>query len=489
MMLLCNTSCSRFLDVDTIGKATIETFFSDYQGLETAFVGMYSRAGSFYDSYAIIYPELAGDLLDLQIEGSELQRAAFNFTSIPSDNSGYPRYIWKEAYDVVTNANNIIYYGDILKGKFPVYEDKILEIIAHAYYIRALMFFHLASAYSQNYTYSSDASHLGVPVPNRPLGFNEKIARPTLAKSYEQILSDVLYAKNLMLQHDSKKGPYYASADACSAFLARIYLYMGNYTEAEKYSSEIMSKYDLSSAKGSNSDYEMMWRYPHMNIGEETIFRFTNFEHSSTLANNFNPATTTKMLPSKKLLDLFDGDNDIRRKRLLYYDLEYEGYKDGLHSFSKNACMKYYVNDKYKIDNNGIYGHSDPVVFRCSEMYLIHAECLCNRENPDLEGAVNDIKALIARATGVEKENVVLSYSSKDDVNLLIEKERMKELCFEGHRLYDITRRHKAVERDSTTTSTCLKVDYPNYRLILPICQLEMDANDAMEQNEGYGKR
>mgnify|MGYP000780135395 FL=1 len=152
-----------------------------------------------------------------------------------------------------------------------------------------------------------------------------------------------------------------------------------------------------------------------------------------------------------------------------------------------DACVKYYVNDKYKKDNNGLYGHSDPFVVRCSEMYLIRAEALCNRTNPDLDGAAADLKALIARATGKKAEEITLEYSGQDGMNALIERERMRELCFEGHRLLDIARRHQNLVRDESSSAITKTLEYPDYRFVLPICQLEMDSNPAMQQNPGYG--
>ena len=71
-------------------------------------------------------------------------------------------------------------------------------------------------------------------------------------------------------------------------------------------------------------------------------------------------------------------------------------------------------------------------------------------------------------------------------MNALIERERMRELCFEGHRLLDIARRHQNLERDESASATTKKLVYPDYRFVLPICQLEMDSNPAMKQNPGY---
>ena len=61
--------------------------------------------------------------------------------------------------------------------------------------------------------------------------------------------------------------------------------------------------------------------------------------------------------------------------------------------------------------------------------------------------------------------------------------ERMKELCFEGHRLYDITRRHEALKRDAGSNTQVQTINYPDYRFILQIPIIETETNPDIQQN------
>jgi hypothetical protein len=122
-------------------------------------------------------------------------------------------------------------------------------------------------------------------------------------------------------------------------------------------------------------------------------------------------------------------------------------------------------------------------------MYLIHAEALCRRTNPDLAGAAADIKALQARAMGKKVEEITLTYKDADELLKIIEDERVRELNMEGHRLFDITRLGHNLERGTSTTSTMKSLAWPDYRFALPICQTEMDTNEAMKQNDGYATK
>ena len=74
--------------------------------------------------------------------------------------------------------------------------------------------------------------------------------------------------------------------------------------------------------------------------------------------------------------------------------------------------------------------------------------------------------------------------STVDGLLEAVKTERIKELCFEGHRLFDIIRRKEDLVR--TNNADVKTISYPHYRFILPIDQMEMQSNERMKQTEGY---
>ena len=99
------------------------------------------------------------------------------------------------------------------------------------------------------------------------------------------------------------------------------------------------------------------------------------------------------------------------------------------------------------------------------------------------EAAADDIRTLRSRATGIAKEDVDLTYSNAEELDAIIQRERIKELFLEGHRLYDITRRKENLERDASCGSSVLTMEYPDDRFILPIPLVELDASPLMQPN------
>ena len=70
----------------------------------------------------------------------------------------------------------------------------------------------------------------------------------------------------------------------------------------------------------------------------------------------------------------------------------------------------------------------------------------------------------------------------------IIQDERRKELMFEGHRLFDLTRKKKSFTKYSSD-GAIIDVNYPSNKTILPIPQSEIDANyniTESDQNADY---
>ena len=63
-VLFFTASCN-FLNVEQTGKQDIPSFFSDALSLEVAVNGIYNLTYAYYDTYAILYPEVTGDLIRL----------------------------------------------------------------------------------------------------------------------------------------------------------------------------------------------------------------------------------------------------------------------------------------------------------------------------------------------------------------------------------------------------------------------------------------
>lgn len=462
MMSLSTLSSCSFLEVEELGKSDTDAFFSELLGLRTARIGLYSITYDFYDQHLYRYAEVAGDNLQSVVVGSGSEMYdEFNFASTSDSETTSAGYIWKRGYAIITNANTILSYTGDLKTAYPNDVDEIRHIEAEAYFLRALAHFDLVRCYAQPYGYTKDASHLGVPIADHLLGTNELIARSSVKKVYEQIVKDLNTAHDI-LGDAAPSDANYISGMACNALLARIYLYMGNYTLAEEYADKVIPQLTLTP----KDNYAAM--FTGEKIGEEAIFRLTGYYAGHFLKTFYNYESAV-FVPTSDFESLFDP-SDVRMELIKAPD-------------QSLACMKYYDLSSSVPDEQ--FYHI--TVLRGSEMYLIRAEARCNKATPDLDGAANDLRKIRARALGLPESSVEILYNDNaDELMEEIKLERRKELFAEGHRFFDLARWGDDIVRPEDTNSSIKRLEYPDYRYALPITRVEMDANSAMVQNEGY---
>ena len=80
-----------------------------------------------------------------------------------------------------------------------------------------------------------------------------------------------------------------------------------------------------------------------------------------------------------------------------------------------------------------------------------------------------------------------LSGLSQTALRTALEKERQCELCFEGHRWFDLMRTGRTLEvlnEDFKNRGLAFSVE--EYELLLPIPQGQIDIDPDLEQNPGY---
>ncbi len=129
---------------------------------------------------------------------------------------------------------------------------------------------------------------------------------------------------------------------------------------------------------------------------------------------------------------------------------------------------------------------SDPIqqddnvpVIRLSEVYLNRAEAHARSGNDPLAQA--DLNLIRQRALATAPDVTLTGSALLDEILL----ERRRELCYEGHRVFDITRFKQNLVRVDVTGDAANYSDPGNY-FIFPIPQPEMNLNPNIAQNPGY---
>lgn len=459
LLLAGLTACQDFLTVEQKGRTTIPVFLSTPEGLEAGLVGSYNKAYDYMSGEFMKYGDVAGNMLTMRTTGSSTDMLSqYNYVSDPSEETGAVGYIWRRIYEAMSNANNVIQYQPDVLSAYPAQADRLRRILGQAYALRALCHFDECRVYAQAYCYTPDASHLGVPVLLRTPGPNENVSRASVAKVYEQILSDLHEAEKLLSDYslqDAGTDVYHFNLDAVQALLARVCLYKQDWAGAYSYASKVADAHALTEG---NAYLDM---YRTFTTPGEALFRMNGAEMSGKL----KPFYDQVALPADTLLGLYDAA-DLRLKLL---------YQDG-----KKYVCKYLVPDATDTKRD------DPMVIRASEAYLTAAEAACQLS--DFDAARGYLKPILKRAVSEAYATATLDATADADLLALVLRERVKELCFEGHNFFDLARRGQDVKREASTNSTMRLLTWPNDRYVLPIPETELLANLNMQPNPGVNQ-
>jgi len=182
-------------------------------------------------------------ILILDIMGEDIkQNASVNrgkewaeYNGAPTINQNEHREFWAEIYELI-NMTNLMINAEF-EPPAAVQEDYD-NYIGQAYALRALAHFDLVRLFAQTYTFTSDASHPGIPVVTE-FTPDALPTRNTVAEVYEQVISDFETVIPLLASDANNAGVI--TREAAQALLSRVYLYMGRHAEAEALATEVVS--------------------------------------------------------------------------------------------------------------------------------------------------------------------------------------------------------------------------------------------------------
>lgn len=309
---------------------------------------------------------------------------------------------WQNAYQAIYAVNSVLQtLGSI--EKTDTNADTYDHIKGQALALRGLRLLDLASVFCLAYDEQTADTDLGLPLRLDP-DFNKPSKRSSLADTYRQILSDLETSADLLPEQSFDA--YRASKLLAYALLARTYLYMRQYAQAEAYAdSYLQLRSNLLDFNTLNPED----RYPIPQLNNEVIFRGTYYH-------------TT-----------------FSRTNLRIDESRYQEYKDN--DLRKSCFFTVNANDG-SLEFRGTFTASAglTVAPTTSEIWLIKAECRA-REN-DSEGALRCINRLLAHR--MEKASFV-PYDQPPGGNLLdfVLNERRKELLMRGVRWMDVKRLNK----------------------------------------------
>lgn len=434
---LLMTSCSEdLLNLEPVDSLSSNAVFVNQQGANAAVLGMYGGlAGGNNLGFRM---NVVGDIAtnDVSHTGSFNTWRELDLKTWDAVN-GEIAAIWASAFNSINRANNIIAQVDGIDMAQSLKD----QYKGEALFVRALNHFNLAN-------YFGDVPIVLTPT-SAPIDDSYFVSRSPKSDVYQRVIQDLTDAVGLLpVSYNSNNDTKHrATRGAAQALLARLYLYAGDYSNAEARATDVISSnvYSL----GSFED-----QVANKGSSETILELFYN-------ANNQNPVTfwygrnNGGRFEFGATADLWNSfeEGDLRRE-----------------SSIREEAPGVFVNFKYRDNTTGTDGVH---ILRLAEMYLIRAEARIRTGN--LSGAVEDLQVIRRRAFDNPSLVVSLPSNEEDAIDFVLE-ERRREFAFEGHRWHDLVRLGKAVE----------ELEIPVWRTLMPIPNGAREVNPNLTQNDEY---
>jgi starch-binding outer membrane protein, SusD/RagB family len=440
-------SCNKKLDVQPQNSVTpdqIQTS-ADVQALIGGAYSQLQSYGAFGEQFQLV-TDLIADSDQVNWVGTYSQYKDIQRKQVIANNY-VAGTLWGNSYKVIDIANTVIDKLSIVDSA-----DKD-NYHGQALFLRGIMYYELVGIFSKPYSDGGASTNLGVPILVEPVysydSLKDKPSRAPVAQVYAQIVADLTDA--IALQKPLGTSDVYKS----EAFLARVYLSMGDYTNAAIMADDVITNggYQL------NSSYDKAFNNASASLEDIFYIDQTSQSNSGTsnqgivtfyAANYGQPAG----LPSGR------GDAQIDPNYYNYFEAN-----DFRASFVTVGGSIAGFNGDYP-DKWALFYKVIPVV-RLAEMYLTRGEATL-MSGGSLGDPVADINAVRTRSGA----SALSSVTQQDFVD-----ERFREMGFEGDRMWTLKRLKMMFDGGRT---------FDDDMLIMPIPQTEIDVNKNIVQNNGY---
>ncbi|MBE7169468.1 MAG: RagB/SusD family nutrient uptake outer membrane protein [Williamsia sp.] len=468
------SSCSKsFIERPPASSATVDVLYKTDKDFQDAIIGTYQ---ALRNQYNVMYQfgDLRGDDAFIQVSNQPSLTGVDLFSINSSD--ALLNSTWANYYIVINLANNII--AKVADADANVVKNKD-RYLGEAKFLRAIAYFDLVRIFGD------------VQMITKPPTSEEASAAPRtpVAAIYSEIIiKDLLEAGAKLAQTYTGTEVGRATKGAAKAMLGKVYLTIKDYTKAEAVLAELTaSPYTYALLPNFNDLFDYSKNEHH----SEYIFDIEYEEGlgglGSPWTNAFMPNVTNllnyygikggfgeSMSPTRQFSDQWragDKRKDISVQCCGSWKNPTTGAVTVFNSTTAQSfTMKYITPVATQNDSKANWK-----VVRYADVLLMYAEAL--NENGKTTTALTPLNQVRTRA-GL----TTLSGLSQTNARDSILQERRFELCFEGHRWFDLVRTGRAL-------AACAPFGMKDYMTVFPVPLSQVrviNNNTVFPQNTGY---
>lgn len=480
-MALTLAGCNKWLDVKPQNEQSNHAFWNNKEEVKAVVIGSYSQLRNCLE-FMVKWGEVRGDVVELG-PGMTSNQEMLNVKSIEikPDN---PICQWRTFYNAINRANSVIDNAEAVLEKDNTFSRELCDTyIAEARWVRALCYFYLVRTFR-------DVPYVTTPYLDDQTKFEvPKIDGMEVLRLISDDLLSCLDDLPIAYEAGSWENKGRATVWSAYALLADIYLWMEDYDSAITMCSKLENS-QLYSLVPNESWYTIY--YP--GNSDESIFELqwsADLEQSNNLfAWFYNDSNSNNYAVSESAMAKFteiEGETDIRG--------------NGGSFITASSKIWKYAGTDVGVDNIRESANRDAnwIIYRYADILLMHAEALVMRGGADdYAAAWQYVVQVRERAGYLVHPDVPAERSEALD---MVMDERMRELCFEGKRWFDLVRmatRNEGEYKGRLISLLLLNVaakDRPlyesklqnTYGYFLPVNEADMDASGGvLIQNPYY---
>jgi tetratricopeptide (TPR) repeat protein len=428
--------CKKPLDVEPTQSIDESVALKTNSDVQVALVGAYADMGAadLYGGRVYVNTELLGNSNELSWSGTFQGLTQIFNKTIPVDN-GFVAGTWLTGYRTINDVNNV------LSALAVVNANQANRVEGEAKFIRGTVYFDLVRLFGKAWNDGTPANNPGVPLiltPTKSISPASNVARSSVMQVYDQVIKDLTEAEAKLPVANG----FFATKNAATAMLARVYLQKGDYANALQAANRVI----ISNQQSLNANYAD--EFPSNPNGPLAIGNTQEdiFMIQVNATQGVNDFSTFFSVYGR-------GDIGLTNNHVALY----EAGDQRLSLIDVNALVSTKFDDAY----------GNVHISRLAEMYLTRAETNFRLGSAIGATALDDIN-IIRNRVGLPSLLVVSL------ANIL--KERKLELAFEGFALHDAKRLQNNVGA----------LPFTSTKLIYPIPDREIRVNSSLVQNAGY---
>ncbi len=478
LLVLSSIGCKEsFIQRDPIVNGSTGSFYKTASDLTLAVNAAYGglQTGGMYNS-EFLYGDLTTDISiapGSSCVGGSCDFDRFQMRPTGTAASATINNRWNDAYRGISRCNTI------LEKIVDVPADATLKarLTGETKFLRAIYYFTLVRTFGD------------VPLVLKTLPTVEEgyiYGREKSTEIYAQIVKDLTEAGAALPVSYTGSDVGRATKGAALGMLGKVYLTQQKYAEAATVLKTVIDANTYSllptyadvfrADNGNNAEIVFAVQYVRGGIGEGSPFA-TQFTPESSAGFVLAVSGNGNNQPTADMLTSFET-GDLRRAVSVA-----DSWTNGRAQVQNFPYTRKFLDPSMTATNDA---SNDWIVLRYADVLLMYSEAL--NETGKTVDALTYLNLVRKRAGLAAKTNL-----TQPDFRLAVEQERKVELCFEGHRWWDLVRTGRAqtvlnayfIKSNSRIGTDFIAVK--DFMTVFPVPQPQIDANPTkITQNQGY---